>query len=81
MKKHDRTVLKLELRRLWRSMDFVLRHPALNDEDNRENPRFAELNQAPIPGSEIWAAPQRVSFRAAGEGPEAIPDFARIRQG
>lgn len=45
MKKDDRTALKRELRRLWRSMDLVSRHAALNDEDNPENQRFAELYQ------------------------------------
>lgn len=45
MKKSDRPALKRELRRLWRSMDFVSRHPALNDEGNRDSQRFAELYQ------------------------------------
>ena len=45
MKRSDRAALKRELRRLWRSMDFVSRHPALNDEDNRDSRRFADLYQ------------------------------------
>jgi hypothetical protein len=45
MKKDDRSVLKRELRRLWRSMDFVSRNPALNDENSPESQIFAELYQ------------------------------------
>lgn len=38
-------MLKQELRRLWRSMDFVSRHPSLKDEKNPESRRLAELYQ------------------------------------
>ena len=45
MKNERRTRLKRELRRLWRSMDFVSRHPSLSDENSPESERFAEVYQ------------------------------------
>ena len=45
VEKDERVTLKQELRRLMRSMDFVSRHPSLNDKDNPECERFAELYQ------------------------------------
>jgi hypothetical protein len=40
-----RAMLKRELRRLWRSIYFVSRHASLDDQDNPESERFAELYQ------------------------------------
>ena len=42
---NDRNRLKRELRRLWRSMDFVSRHPSLENPDDPAAARFAEIYQ------------------------------------